>query len=384
MAGATLAVVITGSVLVVVYCLVLVARWTSPFPVVMAGAFVACILFASVPPQESMDVYAYGYFGHLVAASRQNPYTVPLYRSSQDPYLLLARAKQTLQSPYGPGWTGLSAAILSVTGTRVGITIFLFRMLAIGSFFGTVVLLRTLLARHPNANNALVLFAWNPLVLFEVANNGHNDIVLVLLLLLALLAYRRKKYIWIAPALALAFLVKFVAILVVPFVLIALMRDRTLTKRDWMTLLISTVVAVVVSIVAFLPFWRGIGTFNYLLYLSQYIGLPYLHPLTLGISILRFAGVSESSIPMIIMIIGRALFGIVVACTALRLWQKGSEWLLASIGILFTGFLAFGLTYFEPWYLLWLLPFVFFWPKRAWGPAAFIITIVGLAGTSLV
>lgn len=384
MAGATAVIVVTGSILLVVYCLLLVARWTLPFPVVMVGAFVACILFASVPPQESMDVYAYGYFGHLVTAYKQNPYTVAHDACSQDPYLRLARTPQPIQSPYGPGWTGLSAAIVAATGTRTGLTLLIFRVIAIGAFFGVILLLRTLLVHHPNANNALALFAWNPLVLFEVANNGHNDIVLVFLLLLALFALRRKKYIWVAPALALAFLVKFVAMLIVPLVLIALLRNTTLRRRDWFLLTASAIVSLAAALFAFLPFWRGIGTFNYLIYLSQYIGLPYLHPLALGVGVLRLAGVSESNIPPLVMIVGRTIFGCIALWAAFRLWKKGNEWLPESVGILFAGFLAFGLTYFEPWYLLWLLPFIFFWPKRAWRPAALIITIVGLAGTSLV
>ena len=384
MAGATQLIVAVGAVLIIVYCLILVTRRTLSFAVVMSGALLTSVLFAAVPPQESMDVYAYGYFGRLVATFHQNPYTIPLYESSQDPYLLLAHAKQTLQSPYGPGWTGLSAAVVSVTGTRTGLAVQIFRIIAIGSFFGTVLVLRTLLAHHPHANNALILYAWNPLVLFEVANNGHNDIVLVFLLLLALRAYQRRRYFWVAPALAAAFLIKFVAILVVPLVLIALLRDRTLQKRDWRLLVTGSAASIAVTVVTFLPFWRGVGTFNYLIFLAQYIGLPLLHPLTLGISILRFAGVSKPMVPIVLLFVGRALFGVIALWTAHRLWKNGSHWLPASFGVLFAGFLGFGLTYFEPWYLLWLLPFIFFWPRRMWEPAAFVITVFGLAGTILV
>lgn len=278
MAGATQVTIILGAILIVTLCFFIFTRHRLPFGVILGGALLAAALFSSVPPQESMDMYAYGYFGHLVTAYRQNPYTVAHDACSQDPYLRLARTPRPIQSPYGPAWTGLSASIVAVAGTRVGFTVLMFRLLAVGAFFGTVVLLRSLLRNHPYRNSALVLYAWNPLVLFEVANNGHNDIVLVFLLLLAILAYRRKRYFWVAPLIACAFLVKFVAVLVIPLVLIALVRNRTLLRRDWLTIAISAAVSVIISVAAFLPFWRGIGTFNYLIFLSQYIGLPYLHP----------------------------------------------------------------------------------------------------------
>lgn len=384
MAGTTQVIILIGTALIIVFCFQLLIRHTPPFAVVLGGVVVAGAFFAVVPPQESMDMYAYGYFGHLITAYSHNPYTVSPDACSQDPYLRLARTPRPIQSPYGPGWTAISTAILSITGDHTGATIIIFRAIAICALLGSIMLLRQLLGTGLQTMKAITLFAWNPLVLFEVINNGHNDIVLVFLLLCAIFLYRQKKYFWIVPVLAAAFLVKFVAILAAPLFLIAFLRDTTLQKRDWQMLAISSAASVAISVATFLPFWRGFGTFHYLIFLAQYIGLPLLHPLTFGMSLLRFAGVPERAVPTMLLLVGRTLFGIIALWAALRLWKNGSNWLPASFGVLLAGFLGFGLTYFEPWYLLWLLPFVFFWPRRTWEGAVFLITLIGLAGTTLV
>src|SRR5262249_7624223 len=76
-----------------------------------------------------------------------------------------------------------------------------------------------------------LFFAWNPLVLFEVAGNGHNDAIVIMFMLAGVLAFVLARRWAVLPALVAGALAKFVPILLVPTALAAIWRDRVRMVR---------------------------------------------------------------------------------------------------------------------------------------------------------
>ena len=77
-----------------------------------------------------------------------------------------------------------------------------------------------------------LIYALNPLVLFEGITNVHNDILLLFFILLSLyFALKKQNIVLSIVSLALATAIKYVAILIVPFIVIYYYRKERAGKR---------------------------------------------------------------------------------------------------------------------------------------------------------
>src|SRR4029079_16176543 len=93
----------------------------------------------------------------------------------------------------------------------------------------TVLLLMLVLARSGLNPARAIIFAWHPHAIFEGSHSGHIEAALVAFLALALLAWTERKHALTGIALALATLVKFYPVLLLPLFLIARLDAGTLT-----------------------------------------------------------------------------------------------------------------------------------------------------------
>src|SRR5207244_3121879 len=108
----------------------------------------------------------------------------------------------------------------------------------------------------------MLLFAWNPTVLFEYIANSHNDIVVVLLALLALFALSREH-----PILAFALIIasasiKYSTVPLLPlFFLYGIWHQPTHAKR---LIYLAWIVGVSIILIAAIygPFWAGPHTLD--------------------------------------------------------------------------------------------------------------------------
>src|SRR5205085_4514339 len=80
---------------------------------VLLTAGVALALSVAAPVLLSRDVFSYAASGSIFALHHRNPYLVPLGSFPHDRFVA-ATAKQWLSShtPYGPGFTLISAAVV--------------------------------------------------------------------------------------------------------------------------------------------------------------------------------------------------------------------------------------------------------------------------------
>jgi hypothetical protein len=181
----------------------------------------------------------------------QNPYLVPI-PSSTEVFQQLQPGRELVgtgayTSPYGPVWTSLSFGLARLTADQQPLTqVFVYRLLGSAAIFGCMALLWRLLQR-PGFSNverslALLVLAWNPLVLFEVVANGHNDgfmVMLVLAGLVLLASPARFAVLGAVAAFALAALVKFLPLVLVLFTTAAMLRGRVGLRARGMALLVT-------------------------------------------------------------------------------------------------------------------------------------------------
>ena len=182
---------------------------------VLALAVLLRLALLLQPPFLSSDIYRYVWDGQVQAAGI-NPYLYvpadPALAPLRDPdvFPLINRADyaRTIYPPaaqaffaivgrMSAGVTGMKAAMLLCEGVAV-------------------LCLLALLARAGQPRVRILIYAWNPLVLWSFALDGHVDALAVGLLALALLARARHRDGLAGAILAGAVLVKFLPVVVAP------------------------------------------------------------------------------------------------------------------------------------------------------------------------
>ncbi|MBN8872935.1 MAG: DUF2029 domain-containing protein [Rhodospirillales bacterium] len=183
--------------------------------VVLGVAVALRAVLLTEPPALSSDIYRYVWDGRVQAA-RINPYRhVPADPALADlrdtevyPHINRADYALTIYPPVAQivfaavGWFG--GGVLAMRLVMVA-----FEALAVAC------LLR-LLSRAALPPDRILIYAWNPLVLWSFASDGHVDAIAIGLLGLALLLRARRDDGWAGVALAGAVLAKFLPLVVAP------------------------------------------------------------------------------------------------------------------------------------------------------------------------
>jgi hypothetical protein len=160
------------------------------------------------PGLFTTDLFSYVMYGHISAEYNLNPYIFPPNYFPGNPLLgWIHPIWHDQPSVYGPLWTGIGWALATLTaplsdvvttlddGTvlNVGLMdqVFAYKLLMNAVQVVNLALVWWLLKRimpdKPRARlTAFIVFAWNPLMLFDAAGNAHNDAMMVTLLLLGI------------------------------------------------------------------------------------------------------------------------------------------------------------------------------------------------------
>lgn len=184
------------------------------------------VLFVSILLAFSYNAFSHDIFNYIFDAKiltyyGQNPYTHKALDFATDPMLGFMHWTHRTY-PYGPIWLIFSVP-LSFLGFQFLLpTLLLFKMLALGSFLGSVYFLEKILGKIDKERVIVgtIFFALNPLVLIESVVSGHNDIVMMFLALGAFYFLLEKKYI---PAYLFLFLsigIKFATVFLLPVFLV--------------------------------------------------------------------------------------------------------------------------------------------------------------------
>lgn len=281
-------------------------------------------------------------------------------------------------SPYGPVWEILAGGTSLLAGDSLWGNLLLFKALVTAAFGVSIALTYAILrATKPDwALRGTLFLAWNPLVLFEVAGNGHNDAVVIMFLLAAIYLLVMARRWAVIPALVAGALTKFIPLLLVPVAAAAVWRDRArrsgrpvngaglLSSANALrTLAVSAIISLGLIVALYAPFWQGpqsIGALG-----RQNLFTASIPKVTVDILVGNY-GVTNANAESFVR---TAALGLVAALTlllALSIFRMGNaetpqersrlvgRTLVAFYEIIFA-YLAFATLWFQPWYLMWLV-----------------------------
>ncbi|MHB8574374.1 MAG: glycosyltransferase family 39 protein, partial [Dehalococcoidia bacterium] len=328
--------------------------------IVFGGAGLLALTYLMLYPATSSDLFHYVMEARILWVHHDNPFTQApgLYQS--DPFFFdrLGNPQiywQDIPSPYGPVWILLTAFPLLIGHGDPIWTFIAFKLLAIVFYFvAAVAIFYSVRMLRPGREwGATLLWTWNPLVLMYVAGNGANDVIMMGFALCAVYFGLRNRWRAAFPLLALATLVKFVCVLLVPaFILYALL---TTPRERWRSLIEPLGISAVLALILYAPFWRGQVTFSTLRYqASQFTDSPSALLLNM------LSGVTRSgNAEVITKSLGFAAFAIAYIYIARRLYLRRAvlspDDLAGTAFAVMFAYLMLAVFWFQPWYLLWLI-----------------------------
>ena len=220
---------------------------------VMAGAALV------IPAFHSSDTYAYAQAGRLQTTYDASPYVhLPsdVDGFERDPYY--TTTWQDTPCVYGPAFALIARGTVSLAGDDAARARWLFRLWNVALL---ALLVAWLLRWHdsdPESRTATWLLASSPLLLLHFIGNGHNDLWMTVPLAGALLALRARRPLLVLPLLAVATTAKFVALLALPFLLVALVRRHGATRTA-----LSLVLGVATGLLVSAPYLGQFSEFKF-------------------------------------------------------------------------------------------------------------------------
>ena len=354
------------------------AAWPALF---IIFGFAALFRFAFLPqtPWLSNDLYRYLWDGQLLGHGI-NPYAFPPAAEElsrfRDTTIYPRMDHKNVHSVYPPFlqtlfWLGHQTSRVFSLPPVVGLKIiFVLIDLAL------VAALFYLLAQLQLDPRWAVLYAWHPLPIVEIAGSGHTDGVGALMLVLALIFLQRRKFSVAVFFLSLGFLVKFIPILFLPFLFIAVWHELNLPKAARAVALLALMI-----VASYAPFfdagenlWSGLlvysdkWRFNDGFFSLIFSAIHALLPEALVKALMIPAGWEINETVMttrridLALLMAKTIGGGIFAFIYLRLlWHtfkskrvEAQSWVSLFIAILAAFFLLSPTL--QPWYLLWLLP----------------------------
>lgn len=307
---------------------------------IVAGAVLSLAAFSF-----STDIYNYVVWGRLAGLDHMNPYlAMPPLNPSADRSIglsLLATGNPPPRDDYGPLWTAMAAVLARINvGTSLWWQLWSHRAVSvISSAAASIALLRILRNYEVRERvGRVALFAFHPVVLYESAVGGHND-----MLMLAFAAWSFAIVddlpliagILIGASIA----VKYVSVVLLPFMLVKLFR------RDKMAAALMFAAALAVIAICFVPFWAGTQTLaaafsrTGVMAMSPTWVLSRLFPF--GVAVPRLVEIGLALVALAIIV--EALFAFWKTPRARFIWRSISAVVLLSPVL-------------QPWYATWLSP----------------------------
>lgn len=317
---------------------------------VVCAIAVLLVLFASLPPLLSHDVYSYVDYARLGVLHGIDPYLHTPWAAPSDP--AFAHVEWTdATSAYGPLFT---LASYPLAWLPVGTAVHALKGASALSVFATAAIVARLApSRGVDPLRAAAFVALNPLVIVHVVGGPHNDAFAVLLTTVGVAAMLGGRELSAGVALTAAIAVKASAAIVAPFALLASLHlptglkvERGSTFRPVGRLWMGAGVAMLsIAVAAYAAFgWNWLDAFA----LAGENQGRTSH-MSIPITAARLTGLD----PDVARAIALVAFGLLV--TYLLLWTyRGGDWLRAAAWA--TTAMLLATAWLLPWYLLWPLP----------------------------
>jgi alpha-1,6-mannosyltransferase len=317
-----------------------------------------------LPLLISRDVYSYIAHGQIVSMHHANPYVqTPADFPGFLSRTLVGRQWVDTPSVYGPLFTHL-AGLVTRTTSRLDGLVDAFRLIAIAASLATtfVIAAVTRLVRPGRAAFAVAAFGLNPVILFQSAGSGHNDLLVALGIALAAWCVLEDRTHWAVVLVSCAALVKATAFLPLLLLVIWVAWRRPPGERVRAGVTHAALGFAVVVLVA-APFFQWNDPTLGMLELSSHEGwlapsrffrrvLDAISADTLGvIARVAFAGGLVAAVVWLVRGVARAASSGRPALELLGGWG----WALLALTMLGPVLL--------PWYLAWSLPLIWILPR---------------------
>jgi len=319
--------------------------------VVIAGAAVFSAILLLAYPMEAIDIFDYIMHGRVQAVYGADPFAVTPLHFPSDRFFSYGLWNDWT-STYGPLWETAAGLAARLAGDGVVTNVIVFKLIEVAGYAVTCLALVRILQREApdRALFGLTLFAWNPLTLFSLAGNGHNDGLMLAFVMLGFYFLSIRRFSLAVMAELAGALVKFIPLLILPIVAVAGLKAQT-SWKDRLRFIGLT----------------GLGC----ALLAALAYAPYPH-LTDFMAVSRRADLFTTSLPALIHFqLARSIGSQadhLVATAALgltglfALWQTWRAWRdtrpdaapRAALAVFFF-YLLVTCLWFQPWYVTWAL-----------------------------
>ena len=313
------------------------ARTLSMRTIAIAVAVMYGVILLS-PQLELSDLFNYLGYARLGALHGLNPYTHVIANEEYDPVSLFVTWHHW-SSPYGPLFTLLT---YPVGGMSLSASYWVMKLVIVLFSAGFVALVWRC-ARQLGLDPRLpVLFvAVNPIVLIYEIGGFHNDPVMLVPALGSISLLLARRYRWAGAALAAAIAVKFTAVLLLPFLLIAAWRERKALQ-----ILLGVVLAgIPLGLASVLAFGFALPNAA-----DQSTIVTPLSVVNLTGVIFHLGGTTptlEAASKLVLVVVTTALVAMA--------WRRGRPDWLSGAGWAILALLAC-MSWLMPWYVIWALP----------------------------
>lgn len=320
--------------------------------IVFAGMLAFGTILLYLAPFDSTDIYDNIIHGRILAVYHANPFKEVASQFPYDPFTRFTGWPND-PSAYGPLWELMAASVARLAGNGQVQNLIAFKLLS-GSFaMLTAGMIGLILQEHipGRALPGTLLFAWNPVVLFETFGHGHNDTAMIFWVVAAVWMLMKKKYTAAILVLVTGALVKYIPLLFLPAAGLIALQELGDRKRQTRFVLLVGLLSLALVVTAFAPFWHGIDTLSVSRRTKMFAtSLP---------ASLFFTLYPHFGFDQVTNVIGPLTFGLTglfalwMGFRAMR--NKSPERFSLSVMLTLDFYLLVTVMWFWPWYTVWLL-----------------------------
>jgi hypothetical protein len=320
-------------------------------------AIVACIvllhlIFLMGPPLQLSDLFNYLGYARLGGLHHLNPYTHVIGQEIHDPVYRFT-SWHNLHSPYGPLFTAASYPLGLLSLPLAYWILKTTTILASLAFIALVWRCAERLGRDPRF--ALVFVALNPIYVIYAIGGFHNDLIMLVPSMGAIVLLLGRRYRAAGAVLMLAVAIKFSAILLLPFLLVAVRAPKA-RKQVVIGSVLGALPLAALSVALFgfsIPNLQDQST------LLTDVSIPNIFGLLIGLGGGAPALLRAGSVALVV--------------TIALLLRRRHDW-LAQAGWGTLALIA-SLAWLVPWYVVWLLPLAALGTSLRLRRAALVLTV---------
>jgi alpha-1,6-mannosyltransferase len=313
---------------------------------VFAAGAVFCFELVWAYPATAVDVFGYIAHGRLLALHQLNPFIVAPIEFPSDaivPYL----AFPDEPSQYGPVWVLLGGAVATLARGNLLTEVLAYKVVGglahIGGAGLIYLIARSLGAGQIRARASAYLYICNPLLVWEMVGNAHNDGVMMLFGLAGVWLFVTARDRLVLLAVAAGALVKVPVALIGPGLFIGLWRRARVRAIE------AALLGLLLAIVVYRPFWEGLQTLT-ALRRSDLFTASVGSVLRLGLE--PSLGLADATAAA--RTASLAAFG---AVAVVALWlaarAQSDQDVLRSAYVMLLAALLLATTWFQAWYVVW-------------------------------